>query len=73
MTQRWVKDIERKKWHLLERPSVRVYQSRAWHLTACSRTVEGRVFRDGFPPGADCQTCLQSALARKAVVDAAQH
>jgi hypothetical protein len=68
MTLRWVKDIATKQYHLLGRTCVQVQGHRAWHSTKCGKVVEGRVFRDGFPPGADCVPCLQLAQIAKAAV-----
>ncbi len=59
MTRRWVKSLATKKWHLLHTASVRVRDHVAYHQTECGQVVPGRVFRDGFPPGADCAICLQ--------------
>lgn len=59
MTQRWVKDLATKKWHVLGQASVHVRNHVAYHQTVCGQVVPGKVFRDGFPPGADCSLCLQ--------------
>jgi hypothetical protein len=59
VTERWVKSLQNRRWHLLARASVRVSGHVAYHQTVCGLVVPGKVFRDGFPPGADCSTCLQ--------------
>lgn len=60
---RWVKDVDTKQYHLLRKACVQVQGQRAWHATRCGKMVEGKLFKDGLPPGADCSPCLVLANA----------